>query len=202
MDQSVQHRVAGPDDVDVVTGIVADAFRDDPLWAWALQRADGATDHHEQLWRLFAEGAIPHGATWLAPDDAAVAVWIPPGASELSPAQEDELERRAHDTLGAEGAARYFALFGAFEAHHPHDEPHYYLSLLATARDRRGEGIGMGLLRSSLAILDERGTPSYLESSNPANDARYAAHGYVRRGRFDAPGGGPTVSTMWRPAGG
>ncbi len=42
-----QARVATGADAALVTRIVADAFRDDPLWSWAMRRDDGRTDHHD-----------------------------------------------------------------------------------------------------------------------------------------------------------
>jgi hypothetical protein len=39
-----------------------------------------------------------------------------------------------------------------------------------------------------------------LESSNPANDRRYASVGFEAVGRLSYPGNGPVVTTMWRPA--
>jgi hypothetical protein len=56
----------------------------------------------------------------------------------------------------------------------------------------------MRLLRANLAEWDAEGIPAYLESSNPANDQRYAAVGFRPRGTFAYPGGGPIVTTMWR----
>jgi hypothetical protein len=40
--------------------------------------------------------------------------------------------------------------------------------------------------------------PAYLESSNPANDHRYEAVGFVPVATFQAPGDGPSVTGMWR----
>jgi hypothetical protein len=42
--------------------------------------------------------------------------------------------------------------------------------------------------------------PAYLESTNPANDERYKGVGFEPIGEFSYPGGGPVVTTMWRPA--
>ena len=58
----------------------------------------------------------------------------------------------------------------------------------------------MSLLRHDLALIDEEGAAAYLESSNPANDERYESVGFHKIGQFEAPDGGPVVSTMWRPA--
>lgn len=65
----------------------------------------------------------------------------------------------------------------------------------------RGKGLGMALLGESLARIDEAGHPAYPESSNPANDARYASVGFVPHARITA-STGHTMTTMWRPAGG
>ncbi len=40
--------------------------------------------------------------------------------------------------------------------------------------------------------------PAYLESSNPANNARYERVGFERIGSFSTPDGSQTVATMWR----
>jgi predicted GNAT family acetyltransferase len=56
----------------------------------------------------------------------------------------------------------------------------------------------MALLAENLALIDAEGLPSYLESSNPANDARYERVGFVRVGEFTTPDGVRTVTTMWR----
>lgn len=85
-----------------------------------------------------------------------------------------------------------------FEAAHPEGPAHYYLSLRGTHPDQRGKGIGMALLTESLGRIDAEGMPSYLESSNSANDPRYEALGFARVGEFERPDQGATVSIMWR----
>jgi predicted GNAT family acetyltransferase len=89
-------------------------------------------------------------------------------------------------------------LLERFEANHPRETPHFYLSLLGTHPEHRGQGKGMGLLAANLAQIDEIGMPAYLESSNRANDHRYERLGFVQVGEFSAPAGGPTLACMWR----
>ncbi len=89
-------------------------------------------------------------------------------------------------------------VFECFEAAHPRVEDHYYLSLLGTHTEHRGSGIGMGLLEDNLARLDTLGMPAYLESTNPSNLRRYESVGFAVYGAFNLPGGGPSVTTMWR----
>jgi predicted GNAT family acetyltransferase len=73
-----------------------------------------------------------------------------------------------------------------------------YLSLLATHPDHRGRGIGQALLAETLARFDEQGIPSYLESTNPANDHRYRRAGFRPVGGFRSVVDGVVVTTMWR----
>jgi GNAT superfamily N-acetyltransferase len=129
----------------------------------------------------------------------AVSVWIPPGGTEMTPGQEQRLADLASDRLGPTAAA-YLQLVSRFDAAHPRGEPHYYLSLLGTHPDHRGKGIGMRLLRHDLEQIDAEHLAAYLESSNPVNDHRYASVGFEPHGEFCFPGGGPVVTTMWRPA--
>lgn len=88
--------------------------------------------------------------------------------------------------------------FELFEAAHPREEPHYYLSLLATDPAHRSHGHGLRLLADNLRRLDAEGASAYLEASNPANVPLYERHGFKLLGAFDLPDGGPTVHTMWR----
>lgn len=192
-------RQAAATDAGLVTSIVASAFTHDPLWAHAMARPDGETAHHALFWRLFVEGALRYPDTWLASEGEATCIWIPPGGTEMTPEQEECLADLAAEYLGP-AAGDYLELVSRFEAAHPQDEPHYYLSLLGTHPDHRGKGIGMRLLAHVLGVIDAEHLPAYLESTNPANNRRYAGVGFEPHGEFRYPGGGPVVTTMWRPA--
>lgn len=192
-------RRASAADIDAVTSIVTLAFAHDPLWAHAMARPDGGTAHHGEFWRLFAEGALRFPWTWLTSGGEAASVWIPPGDTEMTPDQEQRLADLATNRLGP-AAGDYLELLSRFDAAHPRAEPHYYLSLLATHPDHRGKGIGMRLLAHDLEQIDAEHLAAYLESSNPANNQRYASVGFEPHGEFCYPGGSPVVTTMWRPA--
>jgi GNAT superfamily N-acetyltransferase len=130
-------------------------------------------------------------------DGGAAASWIPPGEPELSDEDEARIEPLLRELVGSH-ADDVLALLERFDANHPRDPPHYFLSLLGTHPDHRGRGQGMGLLAATLALIDEQGVAAYLESSNRANDHRYERYGFVQVGEFAAPSGGPTVACMWR----
>lgn len=134
---------------------------------------------------------------WTTPAYEAVSVWVPAGFPELSESDEAQLEPMLEELLGTR-AQLVLEVFERFEAAHPRDQDHYYLSLLGTHTDHRGSGLGMGLLADNLARLDEIRMPAYLESTNPANLRRYESVGFAMCGAFQLPEGGPTVTTMWR----
>lgn len=159
----------------------------------------GSTDHHAAFWRVFVDGALRYPETWITARGEATSIWIPPNGTEMTAEQEERLERLAARHLGDQ-AGSYLELLARFDANHPRDEPHFYLSLLGTHPDLRGQGVGMRLLAHDLELIDGQRAPAYLESSNPANDHRYARLGFVPIGEFSYPGDGPKVTTMWRNA--
>ena len=192
-------RRASAADTGTVTAIITLAFARDPLWAHAMARPDRGTAHHAEFWRLSIEGALRYPWTWLTGGGEATSIWIPPGGTEMTPGQEQRLAELASEHLGPVAGA-YLELVGRFDAAHPRAEPHYYLTLLGTHPEHRGQGIGMRLLAHDLELIDAEHVPAYLESSNPANNHRYASVGFEPLGEFGYPGGGPIVTTMWRPA--
>jgi ribosomal protein S18 acetylase RimI-like enzyme len=195
-------RPATRDDVDRVTETLALAFLHDPVWSLALARPDGSTAHHAAYWELYVEGSLRYSSVSMTEDGSAVSVWIPPAGTDLSEAQQARLERLVTTSLEPAGAQAMFKLWQRFEANHPRDKPHAYLSLLATHPDHRGQGIGQRLLAEDLARLDKDDVPSYLESTNPSNDHRYERAGFKRIGGFQAVLDDAPISTMWRPSGG
>lgn len=191
--------VASEADARAVTELFARAFYSDPTWSWAFPEAGRRLEQLRSWWGLFVHSAISYGSVFRTADGGAAASWIPPGKPELTAADDARMEPLLRALVG-EHANDILALIDQFEEHHPHDPPHYYLSLLATHPDHRGSGKGMGLLEASLSRFDAEGVPTYLESSNRSNDQRYARLGYEQIAEFAGPGGKPSVACMWRDA--
>ncbi|MDH4141091.1 MAG: GNAT family N-acetyltransferase [Chloroflexota bacterium] len=195
--------IAKQADLEAVSRTIARAFATDPVWAVALARPDGQTDHHESYWRLFVEGAAAHGTVFLADGGAAVSVWLPPGADELGAAGRRELERYLDEALDPAAVVAMHELYDRFEASRSSvPAEHAYLSLLATHPDHRGRGIGQDLLAADLLDWDLRRIPAYLESTNPGNDHRYMRAGFVPIGAFTAIRDPAPITAMWRDIGG
>ncbi|HYM84391.1 MAG TPA: GNAT family N-acetyltransferase [Candidatus Dormibacteraeota bacterium] len=195
-------RQATSRDLDAVTDTITLAFSNDPVWAVALARSDGRTDHQRGFWRFFVEGSHAVGGVRLLDGAAAVSVWLPPGAPEIPDEDAPRLDAYLDSALGPDGAAEMQALFARFDEHHPRERPHAYLSLLATNPAFAGRGLGQALLADDLARLDGEGLPAYLESTNPANDHRYERAGFRRVGEFSTVRNGAPVTTMWRESAG
>ena len=191
-------RIAGGDDVETATQILVDAFYDDPAWSWGFP--DPSRRRHQQgwFWRLCVQGSIPHSSAWITANEASTSVWLPPGVLEELD-ETEEFAREARDVLGPD-ADRFLRAVDRFEAAHPKDEPHYYLSLLGTRLSEQGHGYGLGLLAQNLDVVDAAGMPAYLEASNASNVPLYERYGFRRRGGFEMPDGGPFVAGMWREA--
>jgi GNAT superfamily N-acetyltransferase len=188
-------RTADVADLDRLTELLTRAFEGDPLWRWAFPDLGGL----EAWWRFYIGSALRYEWVWVAGDHAAASVWIPPGGVELTTQEEERVEPLLRKLVGPR-AGDVLTLLGRFDACHPRESAHYYLSLLGTDPKRRGEGLGMGLLAHNLALIDAERMPAYLESSNPANDRRYESIGFVRVGAFTTPRGEHSVATMWRDA--
>lgn len=176
-----------------VTDVVSEAFHDDPTWSWAFP--DPAA--RRQWWTFCIQEALRYPWTFKTEAYEAVSMWIPPDGAELSPDAELSVPARLKDLSGPR-AADVGELLDRFGRAHPRHEPHCYLSLLATAPEQRGRGLGMALLAENLARVDAERMPAYLESSNPNNNHRYEAAGFVAVTSFQAPRDGPVVTGMWR----
>ena len=189
-------RQVQPDDLDAVVATITSAFFRDPLWAPAFPDEARRSEQSSQLWRLFASSAQRYPWTFMSENASAVAVWLPPGGTELTDAQHASFDDFIVGVVGDAGALEIQSISTQLEQARP-AEPHFSLSLLATHYDHRGQGLGMRVLRESLQRIDELGSPAYLESSNPANDVRYQSVGFEPQDRL-VMASGHVVTTMWR----
>jgi GNAT superfamily N-acetyltransferase len=196
---TVSARLAGADDLDAVVDTIAVAFHHDPVWSWAFPDAGLRPAQFRRWWPLFVGSALPNRFVWMAPGAETVAVWVPPGVAELTDDAEARIPPLLSELLGERSRIVLEGLL-QFEAAHPRDEAHYYLSFVATHDDFRGHGIGEQLLCRNLELIDAEHRPAYLESSNPKNLTRYGRLGFEPVGEFVLPDHGPTVTSMWRPA--
>jgi GNAT superfamily N-acetyltransferase len=198
--EPLARRIAGLDDIDIVTRTIALAFDGDPVWGPAMGGGGTTFEQKATIWRLFVAGALRYPWTSVIGNGEAVSVWFPPDGIELDDAGQAALSDLLKATLGAAATAEFHALVDRFEANHRADVPHAYLSLLATHPDHRGRGLGMALLADDLRRLDDLHLPAWLESTNPVNDRRYQSVGFEPVGSFRTVDEQRVITTMWRPA--
>ncbi len=198
-------RVATEADQEAIGRVLAGAFEHDPLWGWAFEDAERERKLAAlgEVFGFFAAAARDLGWVRVTDGVEAVALWIPPGAPEMSPADEERLPDVIATACEPESAARVLDLLRAFEANHPHEPPHFYLSLLGTDPAHAGNGHGLGLLAECLAEIDagDPPAPAFLESSNPGNVPRYERLGFRPTRQVELIGG-LAGTQMWRGPGG
>lgn len=194
-------RVAERGEIPAITTIFSLAFQGDPTWSWAFPDPLQRPEQYGIWWGRLVVGAMrfPQPSVFVTEGMEAASLWLPPGEAELDAADEARTPALLAELLGDRGS-EVLELLERFEAAQPEDPPHYYLSLLGVHGDHRGKGIGMRLLAENIARFDAEGVPTYLESSNPANNHRYERLGYRRIGDFTTPGDAVTVTAYWRDA--
>jgi ribosomal protein S18 acetylase RimI-like enzyme len=194
------HR-AGRAERDSVADILTDAFIDEPGLNWWLKQGARKERARARFFRAVVRDVVsPRRELWSSGDDAA-AVWCPPGAAafRMSPLKELLLTPFWLSIAGREGMRRAMAFGAALAEHHP-AVPHAHLVFLGVRRRAQGRGLGSTLLKAGLAPIDAARLPAYLEATLERNVRLYLRHGFEVAAEFDAPGGGPHVWAMVRPA--
>jgi GNAT superfamily N-acetyltransferase len=195
-------RSASEADLEAIGETLARAFEHDPVWGWGFEAADreAKLSALRAVFGFCAAAALGYGWVRVSDGVEVVALWIPPGEPEMSPAEAERMPALIEEVCDPESAPRVAALMAAFERSHPTEPPHFYLSLLGTHPEHAGKGLGMGLLAANLEEIDAAAAPAYLESSNPANVPRYERHGFRPLGEIELLPAIPATQ-MWREPG-
>lgn len=180
--------------------VLADAFAEDPVFAWLIPPHRPARDARMRtFFTSMSRGYLRQGKPcYLTGDASAAALWAAPGKWAM-PLSQILLE------AAPSGLAFRGRLIRALRTqlqverlHAARSRPHWYLGYLGTRRDRQGEGLGTRMLREVLAGADTDGVPAYLESSNERNLPLYERNGFRVVGELRALGHGPAIWLMWR----
>jgi len=193
-------RPARRDEAALLGAVLADAFAEDPVFAWLIPpHVPGRGNRMRTFFTSMSRAYLRRGKPcYLSGDASAAALWAAPGAWAM-PLSQVILE------AVPSGLAFRRRLLHALRTqqqierlHAGQSRPHWYLGYLGTRRDRQGQGLGTQMLREVLASLDTDGVPAYLESSNEHNLPLYERNGFRVVGELRALGHGPTIWRMWR----
>ncbi len=192
-------KVVGHSRIKDVVRVLVEAFYADPLWTWIFPDPFQRREQLRRFLTLGVEGAMRYPYVWLAENGSATSVWIPPNGTEYSPDQAERFEPLLVELLGA-AAAPVVETFDLLTRSHPREDPHYFLSMLATDPEHAGHAYGLSLLADNLSLVDQEQVAVYLEASNAVNIPLYQRYGFELVAPIRAPGGGPEIFTMWREA--
>jgi ribosomal protein S18 acetylase RimI-like enzyme len=188
-------RAARREDFPAMARVLARAFHQDPLTSWIYPRERSRTRHVERSFLLSLARLEPQGQLYTTADHAGAALWALPG-------QWREDLRQSIQTLTLlppllPRIIRTMRAMTKIELAHPLEE-HFYLSVLGTAPERRGEGIGSALLQPVLDLCDAQRFPAYLETATEGNVGFYTRFGFEVQRKLDLPGGAPPLWLLWR----
>lgn len=198
--RSPRVRAAHRGEARVLGEVLADAFADDPVFAWLIPPQLPGRDARMRTFftsmsRMYLRQGKP---CYLTADASAAALWSAPGAWVLPPGQ---IALEAAPAWLAFRSRLLRALRVQMQIEHLHAgqrAPHWYLGYLGARRGHQGQGLGSELLREVLAGAGGNRVPAYLESSNQRNLPLYERHGFRVVGELRALGRGPTIWRMWR----
>src|ERR1700743_1098530 len=101
-------RVATTDDLEVTGETLARAFEHGPLWGWAFEDAERERELAllGVVFGFFVEAALDLGWVRVTDGVEAVALWIPPGTPEMTPADEERMPGVVADSCEPQPAGR------------------------------------------------------------------------------------------------
>jgi GNAT superfamily N-acetyltransferase len=189
-------RQALASDIEPAAAVLMAGFFSDPVLMWLVPEGRTRRRFLRGFFHAAFEDSHQSGELRVAEDEGevcGVAVWYPPGrVSDLAgPAVDNALAALADADLNRLAALREATI------HHDPVRPHFYLWLMAVAREKQGAGIGGGLLTAVLDICDERQTLAYLEATRAENRRLYERYGFEATGEIRLPEG-PTKWPMLR----
>jgi GNAT superfamily N-acetyltransferase len=181
----------------VLTAMLVRSFADDPvatfMFAGDRRRRRGL---HAFFSSQIRRQYLPHGHVYTTDDLSGAALWGSPDLPRNGLRELIQLLPAAPYLVSAHTHRALQLLFEVDGLHPP--EPHWYLATLGVEPEWQGKGVGSTLLQATLAHIDERGDPAYLESSKERNVPFYARFGFEVIEELAPKAGRPVLWRMWR----
>jgi ribosomal protein S18 acetylase RimI-like enzyme len=185
--------LAGPADRERVLGSLVAAFAADPVLRHLFPDDDTYPRYAAAFFGRLFDKRVATRTVWTIGPGLSVAMWDTPanGAVDPDPPGGDPL-----DDLPADARARVDAYDDTVHSALP-DHPFWYLGVLGTHPDHKGNRWGRALIADGLRRAADDGLPAVLETSNPGNVGVYRRAGFEVVGELTA---GPLrVWVMERP---
>jgi ribosomal protein S18 acetylase RimI-like enzyme len=183
-----------------VSAAVARAFEDDPVYEWIFPEFEGRLArmiamNEALLPRLLPVGFIEMNTT---SESAGVSIWIGPEKWEPPTKKLLTAVPKLVRIMGVRAVSKLVGAMGMMKKEHPKDQPHWYLSGLATDTAYQRTGVGTALITPKLEECDRAGLGAYLETQKAINVPYYERFGFRVTKEVDLPKGGPHLWLMWR----
>lgn len=190
--------------LDQGTGILARAFKDDPMMRYFVADDDRLLDKPMSFYRANIRLAMMDGKVLTTPSLDGIAVWVAPGNTDFTMGQMFRSGLLlAVLRMGPVTIRRFMRSYSHFE--HVKNQvitaPHWVLVFLGVEPSRQGRGLGGVLIRPVLEQADAEGIACYLDSTNERNLTFYHRHGFTVAAEGEVPNG-PKIWAMLRQPGG
>ena len=168
------------------------AFQDDPVMNWMSSHPE----FRRTFFSITLPGFLSDDLTYVEEQGRGAAVWLGPHRKLDWPVTASNVWEM-YKVCGMGGFFR-FGLSGLTTAKFHPGEPHYYLFLIGTLPESKGQGIGSSLMAHVLRKCDDENLPAYLENSKRENLAFYQGHGFEVVDQIRFARNAPPVWLMWR----
>ncbi|WP_326558122.1 GNAT family N-acetyltransferase [Micromonospora sp. NBC_01796] len=183
-------------DRQAVSGILTEAFMDDPVACWLFP----ASGERRRLQSHFYGHLLDRGTAeaYLVGRGEGASVWLALAAGQAPEEEPPDAPDVDQKSIFGENGARLRTLGQALAERHPRREPHLYLSCMGVVGGRQGAGLGSAMLRHRLERADADGIAAYLEASSPRSRALYLRYGFEDLGEPVRVADSPLLWPMWR----
>ena len=179
------------DDEASLVGVLNRAFDSDTIFEYVQPEKARRARVVAQFHKASVHYARQFGVADVAPQSAGLALWLPPGAEQLTlPRMLQTGFGKLALSLGAT-LPRLLRVDSQLSQMHKAHAPgrHWYLFLLGVDPAFHGQGVGSQLLEQGVARARVQELPIYLETQTEANVAFYTRRGFtVQEQRILAPG--------------
>jgi ribosomal protein S18 acetylase RimI-like enzyme len=185
-------------DIGPLAAVLAEAFRNDPLYRWMFGGDEEWLLHGRQFFRLLLRVHSRDGEAYTTEDRAGASLWTIPDLPYGGPFTQLILPLQMRRMFGSR-TDTVRRQIGQLNAARP-TQAHYYLPVLGVDPERQRSGIGTALLRPVMSVCDSAGYLIYLETSVADNLRFYRRLGFEVEDEL-AVDGGPEVWGMLREPG-